>query len=174
MDIQEKAQNQIQVMKGPGDWLCFGGMVCLLAMVVLTTLDVFLRFIFNRSIPGTLPLCEMFLIVVVYLGLPFAELRGSHVRVEVLFAWLSSVQQKRMVIFDQVISIGVLILLTYASISNSIMKYIKGEVKWMGTKQFPMWPPRLFLAIGVTAFLIILIIEARKPKIVSGEKTEGI
>lgn len=61
----------------------------LLGMMLLITCDVFLRFVFNKPIPGTYELVELMMAAVVSLSLAFCGIRHGHVAVELLTEKLS-------------------------------------------------------------------------------------
>ena len=53
----------------------------LICMVLMITLDVFLRFVFNAPLPASLEMSQLFEPHVVFLPMAFALATGSHVRV---------------------------------------------------------------------------------------------
>ena len=53
----------------------------LISMVLMITLDVFLRFVFNAPLPASLEMSQLFEPHVVFLPMAFALATGSHVRV---------------------------------------------------------------------------------------------
>lgn len=53
----------------------------LIAMILMITLDVFLRFVFNAPLPASLEMSQLFQPHVVFLPMAFALATGSHVRV---------------------------------------------------------------------------------------------
>ena len=62
------------------DWLC--GLSCtsaLFAIMLLTFLDVTSRKVLGHSIPGSLELTEMLMVVVIFASLPLVSRAGEHV-----------------------------------------------------------------------------------------------
>ncbi len=57
-------------------------------MMVLTTIDVFLRYAFNRPIGGVAELCGIMLVMVVSATLGWAALQRAHVKVDLLMEHL--------------------------------------------------------------------------------------
>lgn len=53
------------------------GIIFLLAIVVLTTADVFLRYVLNKPILGSVELTQYFIIVAGFLGLAWCAVRGG-------------------------------------------------------------------------------------------------
>ena len=56
--------------------------------MVLTLVDVLGRKLFDHSLPGSLEVTELLLVVVIFAGLPLASLRGEHVVFDSLDRWL--------------------------------------------------------------------------------------
>jgi TRAP-type transport system small permease protein len=64
--------------------------VALFAIMALTLVDVAGRKAINTSVPGSLELTELLMVVVIFAGLPLVSLRGEHVVFDSLDAMLSS------------------------------------------------------------------------------------
>ena len=80
------------------DKLC--GLLCaaaLFAIMVLTFFDVGGRKLFSQSIPGSLELTELLMVIVIFAGLPLVSERGEHVIFDSLDsvwpAWLVKIQK---------------------------------------------------------------------------------
>jgi TRAP-type C4-dicarboxylate transport system permease small subunit len=63
--------------------------VVLMLMMVLTTGDVFARYLFNAPIRGAFELTEVCLVLLIYAGLPLVSHRESHVVVDLFESWMS-------------------------------------------------------------------------------------
>ena len=50
----------------------------LFAMMVLTTVDVVARYVFNRPLRGAFEITELLLVVLIFAGLPLVSLAGEH------------------------------------------------------------------------------------------------
>lgn len=77
--------------------------LALFATMVLTLVDVIGRKFFNHSVPGSLELTEILMVVVIFAALPLVSLHGEHVVFDSLDAlmprWLRRVQQGLVDIF---------------------------------------------------------------------------
>jgi TRAP-type C4-dicarboxylate transport system permease small subunit len=60
----------------------------LFAIMVLTLVDVSGRKLLSTSVPGSLELTELLMVVVIFAGLPLVSLRGEHVVFDSLDPWL--------------------------------------------------------------------------------------
>ena len=62
--------------------------VVLVAMMLFTVLNVFLRAFFNRPLPGDVELTEIAMVCTSFLGLAWCALKGRHVRVDLVVGFL--------------------------------------------------------------------------------------
>ena len=70
--------------------LCGGlAAVALFAIMTLTFFDVGGRKLFDASIPGSLELTELLMVVVIFAGLPLVSMQREHVLFDSLDGWLS-------------------------------------------------------------------------------------
>ena len=71
--------------------------LALFAIMVLTLFDVSGRKLLDQSVPGSLELTELLMVVVIFAGLPLVSLQGEHVVFDsldpLLPAWLRRAQQ---------------------------------------------------------------------------------
>lgn len=63
--------------------------VALFAIMILTLIDVSGRKLLNESVPGSLELTELLMVVVIFAGLPLVSLAGEHVVFDSFDTWLS-------------------------------------------------------------------------------------
>jgi TRAP-type transport system small permease protein len=77
-------------MKRMLDWLCRSlAAVALFAIMILTLIDVAGRKLLSESVPGSLELTELLMVVVIFAGLPLVSLAGEHVVFDSIDPWLS-------------------------------------------------------------------------------------
>lgn len=62
--------------------------LALFAIMALTLVDVLGRKLFSHSVPGSLELTELLMVVVIFAGLPLVALRNEHVVFDSLDAWI--------------------------------------------------------------------------------------
>ena len=81
----EKIEQMIGCISDPiARWLNFIAGVFLAAMMILTGVDVAMRYFFNHPIPGSYEIIEFMMPMVVALGLAFCTLNDGHVRVDLV------------------------------------------------------------------------------------------
>ena len=68
--------------------------VALFGIMWLTLLDVAGRKAISTSVPGSLELTEMLMVLVIFAGLPLVSLRGEHVVFDSLDPWVPAVLRR--------------------------------------------------------------------------------
>jgi TRAP-type C4-dicarboxylate transport system permease small subunit len=71
------------------EWLCGSlGALALFAIMMLTLVDVSGRKALSESVPGSLEMTELLMVVVIFAGMPLVSLAGEHVVFDSLDPWL--------------------------------------------------------------------------------------
>jgi len=71
------------------EWLCGSlAAVALFAIMILTLVDVSGRKALSESVPGSLEMTELLMVVVIFAGMPLVSLAGEHVVFDSLDPWL--------------------------------------------------------------------------------------
>ncbi|HEX6722306.1 MAG TPA: TRAP transporter small permease [Burkholderiaceae bacterium] len=80
---------QDQALRRLLEWLCGSlAAVALFAIMILTLVDVSGRKALSESVPGSLEMTELLMVVVIFAGLPLVSLAGEHVVFDSLDPWL--------------------------------------------------------------------------------------
>ena len=67
-------------LRRPLEWMCGTlAAVALFAIMILTLIDVSGRKAISQSVPGSLEMTELLMVVVIFAGLPLVSLAGEHV-----------------------------------------------------------------------------------------------
>lgn len=72
------------------------GMLCFLLMVLVTFLDVFLRYFFNSPISGTIEITEFFMVIVFFTSVAYTQWNGGHIVMDVITAKLKTSWQDKL------------------------------------------------------------------------------
>ena len=120
----------------------------LVAMMLLTCGDVFLRYILHRSIMGTTEMTGHYLMVaVVFLPLAYGMVtRDGHIKVDFVVLRLSLRLQRVLETVGLLLSLGVYILITWYGAVGGLHAWRTGET--MVNIALPMWPGRALVVIG--------------------------
>jgi TRAP-type C4-dicarboxylate transport system permease small subunit len=71
------------------EWLCGSlAALALFAIMILTLVDVSGRKALSESVPGSLEMTELLMVVVIFAGMPLVSLAGEHVVFDSLDPWL--------------------------------------------------------------------------------------
>ena len=139
--------------------------VCILILMILTTLDVVLRYILNRPLKGALEISEILFLAAVFLGMAYTQLFREHVNADLLVSRLS---KRTSLVLETVMFLPALLiygLLTWQGTLAFWDSFITGEYRW-GLIRIPLWEARLMVPLG-TFFLCLrllgeLVINFRK------------
>jgi TRAP-type transport system small permease protein len=83
------ARRRDEALRRVLEWLCGTlAAVALFGIMVLTLIDVSGRKALSQSVPGSLEMTELMMVVVIFAGLPLVSLAGEHVVFDSLDPWL--------------------------------------------------------------------------------------
>ena len=96
-------------------WLSAGGMIVFMGMVILTFLDVFLRYFFNSPLPGTYEVTEMLMPLVVFSAIAYGQWNKSHVIMDVVTGALKEDNRNTLEAVTNIWSLAVCALCIWAT-----------------------------------------------------------
>ena len=131
----------------------------LVAMMVLTCADVFLRMVFRRSIVGTLEIESNYLMVaIVFLPLALGMIaRQGHIRLDFV---ISRFPLRLRLLFEMIgliLSLSVYVLITWYGAAGGIHAWKTGDT--MVNISLPTWPGRALVAVGGGVLCLQLMIK---------------
>jgi len=140
----------------------------------LTTLDVVLRAVANRPVPGALSLSELMVGWVIFLPYAYALMSGEHVRISIIFNKLPARIQVIADIFTYLVDLTLFALLTYWAWKYFWQSFLEGEIMFAAIK-LPWWLGKLSMFIGMffIAFTCLYFILDRAAALCSGDETKG-
>ena len=125
----EKVAGVIERVTNPVSRIADGlGRVVLALMVLLITLDVVLRYFFNRPIKGSYELVEFMMVVLVYLGLAYTQTAKGHISISLLTSKLSPANNAVIGSITNVLSLGIFSLITWRCILQAEVARTKGAI----------------------------------------------
>lgn len=136
-------------------WINYVGAGFLFLMVCLIFVDVILRYFFHRPIIGDVELTQLMLVIVVFLGVAYAQLRQRHVAVELFVIGLP--QKGRVIVnsISYILSIGLISLIIWGSSSNAL--WLKDLGTDSGMLRLPIYFFAFLIPFGCALFLVIII-----------------
>ena len=133
-------------------------LICLLLMMSHVVLDVFLKFVFNSPLIGTLETVSYYYMVgAVFLPLGAVELKKEHVHVDLFIQFLPF--RFRLITLCVANFCGILYFggLFYQTLIDAIASFGFKETI-MSNYLFYVWPSRWALPIGFVAMMLALIL----------------
>jgi len=128
-------------------------MVLIMVMIFMVTADVALRYGFNSGVWGPVELSEHFLVAIIFLSLASTERMKGHVIVELFSSKLSGKALTSLLVFGNIITVGLLALLFWQSILTTVDSINICEMTY---HPYQIWvsPFRAIIAIGVFAYML--------------------
>jgi TRAP-type C4-dicarboxylate transport system permease small subunit len=131
------------------------GAVVLVAMMLLTVADVFLRYTFNRPIQGTVEVTEFMMVTMVFPAVVWCTLRKEHVKVTLVVSRFSLVVQAFFDSISSLLCLGLFSLISWHNFLAARDKWLTGEVSVL--LGFPVYPFYLVVAIGCGMVGLLLL-----------------
>lgn len=157
--------------KGPVKWLAFlleafAG-VMLMALMLITCVDVVGRYVFNNPIPGAIELTQFGMAMLVFAIMPVVTWRGGHIVVDLLDRYLSSKVLKALGLLSVVtiaVSFYFIGVRIYQLGSRSIRRGEVTEFLGISTGYLELYIAIMcwFTAIGIITYGTYRIIKANK------------
>ncbi|MEX0954992.1 MAG: TRAP transporter small permease [Rhizobiaceae bacterium] len=138
--------------------LAVAAALSVLAMMGMTSADVASRWITGRSIPGAQEVTESLMVAIVYLGMAYALCRREHVSVALLTSRLPARPAAALRLLGMIVMIAVITWMTWRTGQEALRSFQIGEVRF-GLLQVPIWPARLTIPVGLTAFLMQALLD---------------
>ena len=132
----------------------------LVAMMLFTVLDIFLRAFFNKPIPGDVEIIERSMVFVGFFGLAWCAMRGMHIKVDLVVSFMPKRAQDIISSFNYLLGLGVCIFFTLYSFLEGIANKEMNSVT--AILRVPLFPFYWFVAFSYAVLcLVILVLLAR-------------
>lgn len=132
--------------------------LCVVALMVITTVDVLRRIATGRALPGGNEISELLMVGMVFLGLAYAQYRKEHVSVSVLTGRMPARSAAVLRAIGIVTVLVFLFWMMVASNGEALRSLASGEYRF-GLLQVPMWPARIAIPIGVAWLIVETLID---------------
>ena len=127
-----------------------------MAIMVLTVSDVLLRFLFNRPIPGSVELCQYFIVVGGFLGLAWCAIKGGHVKVGMIIDRLSPRSQSVVDCVNYLIALTVVPLAAWRLFAQA--RIVQLERMTSANLEIPAYPFYLLAGLGFTLLTLVILV----------------
>ena len=132
-----------------------------LGMAIATLLgtgDVIGTQFLGKPVPGALEITEATMVLIVFGGLTFAQIRKSHIRVELVHARSGPRMRAFMDLFTHLCALLFFGLLLWQAINEATHSWSIGESA-DGLIRFPLYPARIVLCLGTALMLARLAVD---------------
>ena len=137
-------------------WAIYLSVIMIFVMMILTSLDTFLRDVFNSPLPGVYELHSMMMVGVLYLGLAYAQSKRSHIRMDILSSRMDSSNQSLLQVLGDAVFLFIAALIVWRMGIEAWTAWTTGDFLY-GIVKFPLWPAKLAITLG-TALLSLRLI----------------
>ncbi len=147
------------LVEGSSRFVNIVGCIILICMMIMIVIDVFMRYIFNMPVPGSVELVEFMMGAVVFTGMAYAGIKKAHIGLGFLISKLPERYQAAIDIFNFSISTLFFILIVWKSILQAIVLYNSNQTS--NVLGIPIYPFIIVLTVGsgllALVFLLFLI-----------------
>jgi len=146
-----------KLMETLGRWTGNIGMVFLFLLMLIITVDVFLRVFFNSPIKGVNELAEYSLLIMVFLTISFVQSLKANISVDILYSKFPPKLQMVMDIFTDILCLVISVLMLRQSIVfNRYLATSNGRTMIL---KIPQSPVQFVMVIGLGMLSIVFLIQ---------------
>ena len=137
--------------------LAYLGGIVLFAIMLLVSATVFYRYVLNQPILGDQELVEIGMSLVVMLAMPFAALKGTHIRIDFLDRAIGAPGRFWGDVFTRAVSCVVLFLLIRKTWEKAWDAHEYDDVTNM--IELPVWIAYGAITVGMGLFAVVLAVQ---------------
>jgi TRAP-type C4-dicarboxylate transport system permease small subunit len=145
-----------KAVTGFSSWFNMVASAALVAMMLLTSADVFMRYLLNRPIIGTYDIVGLLGAVMAAFAMPYTMLKKGHVAVEILVQSLSRNKQLIIETIIHLLGISLFLVLVWQAIVLSRDMKAAGEVT--PTLLLPFYPIVYCMAVCFFGLCLALLV----------------
>ncbi|MFC1980408.1 TRAP transporter large permease subunit [Chloroflexota bacterium] len=131
--------------------------IILSMMMVFVTVDVFLRYVFNRPFRSSPDIIQVLLIVVVFGAVAYTALQDNHVSVDLVTRRFSRKAQAVLEACVYFLSLGLLVVMSWEAVVHG--QYFQQINETSSGLYIPLGPFLYIVAFGCALFSIVLIVK---------------
>jgi len=133
------------------------GVIAVGMLMLLITLHVLGRELFNAPITGITDICEFVMIIAVYCAVAYCAVVRGHISVDLI---VSRFSERGQAITDTVTGFGSLAffsLVAWSATSHVLVSHARGDSSL--TWSIVTWPFRIVLLIGIVMLCLVLLVD---------------
>ena len=147
----------LSVQRHIEDILTYFSAAAVAAMMVITVADVLVRYLTPTNVPGSYEYVSLLFVLVIYLGLAYAQRENSHIAIDALYSRLPRRWRKLLQFLQLSAFLVFAAALTWYTAAVTWDNYVLGDTI-LGAISVVTWPSRLTISIGflVLAFRFLI------------------
>ena len=146
-----------ELMKILGKWATYIGMIFLVILMMVITVDVCLRIFFNSPIKGVNEMAEYSLLVLIFMTVSFVQSLKVNISVDILFSKLPSIVQKYLDLLTNLLCLVISVLMLRQSIVFN--SYLSNSNARSMILKLPLSPIQFVMIIGLAMLSIVFLIQ---------------
>ena len=147
-----------KVFTGMENGLAFIGFILSFVLMILVSVNILLRYLFDYPITGTIELTELMMVPMVFLPLAFAQKSGGHIRADALYTQIPHPYKGALDVLINTIGCAVCALFVWLTFQDAWAAYLVKDIT-PGHVKILTWPFRIAIPIGFFALAIRFIYE---------------
>ncbi len=155
MQVLLSFENKLRKIEGGFSYAAAG---VVFVMIFPTAIDVILRYVFNAPLPEVFYLTEFMMVGVVYLGIAYVQQSKGHIKIEIATQWLPKEVQEGLDLFGYLVGFLIFSIITWQTGRLAWRAWVTQDYA-MGIIQFPLWPAKSILPIGIGLFSLRLLLD---------------
>ena len=134
------------------------GMIVVIVITTMMTVDVILRYIFNRPLLWSYDAGEYLMVCFTYFGLAYSELREDHVNIDLIYSRFGNKSKLVVNIINRSIMLALSIIIAHQSWLKTIDSFHVGRTS-TGPIKIPQSPVEFIMFIGWLSLCSLLIVK---------------
>ena len=135
-----------------------GAMIALFGMMMLGTVDVAGRYLFNIPLTGTLEIFEILMPVLVLLSLADTQSTDGHLTAGVIDYFRLKTETRTKILFGvQVLGFCVFLLILWRGLVGSMLALRSHRL--ISNIEVPIWIPQLVVPLGALVMCMVLVVQ---------------
>jgi len=132
--------------------------VAILLMMLAISADVIGRYAFDHPIMGAFEFALLLMVLVVFLGLAYTQLRGQHISVDVVYMRLPHRFRLPVDILNLIVLLFITSILAWKTVSHAAYSVSIGDYM-PGMAHFPKYPSKVALAVGAVMLCAVVFVQ---------------
>ena len=134
------------------------GMASVVAIMLIMTVDVILRYFFNKPFLWSFDAVEYIMVLCVFFGIGYTEMNNGHVNITMVYDYFPSWIKPFVNVLNHLIMLFIGVLMTWQGYVLMADSYRVHRVS-TGAVKIPEWPVDASIVIGATAFCLMVLVK---------------